>query len=79
VNLGALNAFSDGETVDAAALRAKGLVSGKWDGIKILANGELKKRLTVSADAASEAAREKIAKAGGTLQIVAKAEVKKAE
>jgi len=79
VNLNALNVFNDGDTVDAAAIRAKGLVTGKWDGIKILANGELKKKLTISVDAASEAAKEKISKAGGSLQLIAKVEVKKAE
>jgi large subunit ribosomal protein L15 len=79
VNLSALNVFNDGETVDAVALRAKGLISGKWDGIKILANGEIKKKLIINVDAASETAREKISKAGGTLQIAVKVEVKKAE
>jgi large subunit ribosomal protein L15 len=79
VNLGSLNIFDDGTTVDAAALRGKGLVTGKWDGIKILAKGELKKKLSISVEAASEAAKEQIVKAGGTLKIIAKVEVKKAE
>jgi large subunit ribosomal protein L15 len=77
VNIGALNVFDDGANVDVAALRAKGLVTGKWDGVKILANGELKKKLTISVDAASEAAKAKVAAAGGTLNLPANSEVKK--
>jgi large subunit ribosomal protein L15 len=72
VNLSSLNAFNDGETVDETSLRAKGLVTGtKWEGIKILANGELTKKLTISVHAASEAAKEKITKAGGSLKLIA--------
>ena len=79
VNVGELNVFADGATVDAAALREKRLVTGNWDGIKILGTGELTKKLTVNVEAASEAAKAKITAAGGSLQIVAKVDVKQAE
>ena len=79
VNLSSLNIFDDGAKVDEAALRDKGLVTGKWAGVKILANGELNKKLTISVEAASEAAKEKIAKAGGSFQAVVKSAAKKAE
>jgi large subunit ribosomal protein L15 len=71
VNLSALNVFDDGAAVDEVALRAKGLVTGKWDGVKILASGELRKKLTISVAAASEAAKTKVAAAGGKLSVAA--------
>lgn len=68
VNVGSIDeAFAAGEEVTIEALRAKDLVSGRFDELKILGNGELKKKLTISAHRFSESAREKIAKAGGTL------------
>jgi large subunit ribosomal protein L15 len=69
VNLSALNVFNDGERVDEAALRAKRIVTGSWHGVKILATGTLSKKLTVVAAAASKSAAEKIAQAGGVLEI----------
>lgn len=58
--------FTAGDVVDEASLRAKGVVKGRHDhGIKILANGEITKALTVTADKFTAAAAEKIAKAGG--------------
>ncbi|GAB4245309.1 MAG: 50S ribosomal protein L15 [Candidatus Methylacidiphilales bacterium] len=66
VNLSALNQFDNGAQVDEAALREKRLVTGRWDGVKILGNGELTKKLNVTAHAFSQAAKEKIEKAGGT-------------
>ena len=69
VNLSQLNArFEDGATVDEAALRAAGLLSGRCDAVKILGNGELERRLTVAVDAVSAAARDKIVKAGGSVE-----------
>lgn len=65
VNLESLNRFDDGAKVDEEALRAGGLVRGRVDGIKILARGELEKKLEVEADRFSAAARDKIEKAGG--------------
>ncbi len=49
VNVGDLNQFDDGARVDEAALRAAGLANGRADGVKILGDGELTKKLTVSA------------------------------
>ncbi len=67
VNLDDLNTFEDGDNVHEASLRSRGLVRGDVDGIKILGRGELLRKLTVEADKVSEAAREKIEKAGGTV------------
>lgn len=59
--------FSDGDEVNQESLRACGLVKGVCDGVKILANGDITKKLTVSVDKVSAAAREKIEKAGGSI------------
>ena len=60
VNLGSLNCFEDGATVDAAALVKAGVISGCPNGLKVLSNGTLTKKLTVKAAAFSESAKEKI-------------------
>jgi large subunit ribosomal protein L15 len=73
VNLDSLAAFDNGATVDESSLRAKGLVSGRWDGVKILGRGEISKKLTVVVHAASASAKEKIEKAGGSLELKQKA------
>ena len=65
VNLDDLNDFAEGATVDEAALRQEGLVRGKVDGIKILARGELTKKLTIAGAKFSEAAKVKFEAAGG--------------
>ena len=69
VNLSSLEAkFEDGATIDEAALRAAGLVQGgAWDGVKVLAMGDLTKKFTVQVDKVSAAAQEKIEKAGGSV------------
>jgi len=69
VNLGRLDVFDDGATVDAATLYEAGLVRSAVDRIKLLGNGELTKKLTVSVTAASAQAAAKIAAAGGTLNL----------
>ena len=71
VNLSALNAFADGDVVDVAALRKAGLATGKSDGIKILGQGVLERRLTVKANAFSATAKAAIEKLGGTAEIAA--------
>jgi large subunit ribosomal protein L15 len=76
VNVESLNAFEDGARVDEAALRSVGLANGRADGVKILGEGELKKKLTVSAHAFSASARTKIEAGGGSCEIIS---VKKAE
>lgn len=66
VNLTDLEAkFNTGDTVDENSLRSIRLVKGRWDGVKILGNGELSKALTVNVAKVSGSAREKIEKAGG--------------
>jgi large subunit ribosomal protein L15 len=72
VNVSSLNDFEDGATVDEAALRACGLAAGKSDGIKILGDGELNKKLTVCANAFSASAKSKIEAKGGKCEIVSK-------
>lgn len=72
VNVGSLEVFEDGATVDEKALREKNLVTGNWDGIKLLGAGELKKKLTIVVHAASKSALDKAQKAGGSVQLVKK-------
>jgi large subunit ribosomal protein L15 len=68
VNLSDLERFDNGATVDETTLRQAGLIKGKNDGIKILGNGKLSKKLTVVAAKFSESARKQIEAAGGTCQ-----------
>ncbi len=68
VNVSELERFDNGATVDEAVLRKAGLVKGQKDGIKILGNGKLTKKLTVHATKFSDAARRQIEAAGGTCQ-----------
>ena len=68
VNLADLERFDNGATVDEAALRQAGLVKGQNDGIKVLGNGKLSKKLTVSATKFSATAKSAIEAAGGTVQ-----------
>ena len=71
VNVAALDAaFDNGAVVDAAALIEKGLVKKELDGIKVLAHGELTKKLTVKAHAFSAEAKAKIEAARGTAEVV---------
>ena len=70
VNIGSLNRFEDGSTVDAAALVEAGVISGCPNGLKVLSNGTLTKKLTVKATAFSESAKEKIERAGGKAEVV---------
>jgi large subunit ribosomal protein L15 len=69
VNLDILNRFEDGAVVDAAALKEAGYVKDAKAGIKILANGELTKKLTVKAAKFSQAAKEAIEAAGGSTEV----------
>ena len=70
VNVGDLNAFADGDTVDPAALRKAGLANGPADGVRILGTGELTRKLTVRAHHFSKSAAEKITAKGGTAEVV---------
>ena len=70
VNVDALDRFEDGATVDAEALRNAGLIAKSFDGVKILGSCELKKKLTVKANAFSESAKTKIEAAGGKAEVI---------
>lgn len=70
INVGSLNAFEDGAVVDAAALINAGIIKKELDGVKILSNGKLSKKLTVKASAFSEAAKQKIEEAGGKAEVI---------
>ncbi len=70
VNLGDLSRFESGTTVDEVTLVKAGLVKGRRDGIKILGNGELEHPLTVKVNRISEAAKAKIVKSGGTVEVL---------
>ncbi len=69
VNVAALNVFEDGAVVDAAALLEKKIIRKELDGVKILGNGELTKKLTVKASVFSASAKEKIEAAGGKIEV----------
>lgn len=70
VNLGKLNRFEDGATVDAATLKAAGLIGPARDGVKLLAAGRLERRLIVQVARASAAARAAVVAKGGTLELL---------
>ena len=71
VNIGTLDAkFNDGDVVDLAALKSAGVVKKENDGLKILGNGEITKKLTVKAAKISESAKAKIEAAGGTVEVI---------
>ena len=70
INLDMLNRFEDGAVVTVESLMEIGLVSNPKDGVKILGNGELTKKLTVQVNAISEAAKAKIEAVGGTVEVV---------
>ena len=64
-----LNRFEPGAVVDVAALTDAGLVKNVRDGVKLLADGELTRPVTIRVDKASQAASRKVAKAGGTVEV----------
>lgn len=70
INVGTLNKFEDGASVDTAALMEAGILKKECDGVKILSNGTLTKKLTVKANAFSAAAKEKIEAAGGKAEVI---------
>lgn len=70
VNLVDLNRFEDGETVDVVALVSKGLVKKLYNGIKVLGNGSLEKKLVVKCRKISKSAKEAIEKAGGQVEVM---------
>src|SRR6267154_3328676 len=80
VNLDSLNQFEDGARVDETVLRDAGLANGPGDGIKILGDGDLTRKLTVTAHAFSASAKAKIEAKGGKCEVIPKKhEIPKAE
>lgn len=70
VNLDALNSFNDGDTVNLEALMSCGKIKKALDGLKILGNGEITKKITVQAKVFSKSAKEKIEAAGGKAEVI---------
>ena len=71
VNISSLNRFENGTRVDEALLRQVGVANGRADGVKILGDGQLTRKLTVCAHAFSGSARAKIEALGGACELVA--------
>jgi len=70
INIKSLERFEDGSTVSVDTLVEAGIVKNPRDGVKILGNGELTKKLTVQANAFSASAKEKIEAVGGTAEVI---------
>ena len=71
VNVGDIDkAFADGATVDQAALKQKGLANGPADGVRVLGQGDVTKKLVIKASHFSKSAAEKIAAKGGTAEVI---------
>ena len=70
INVDALNRYEDGAVVTVETMIETGLGSNPRDGVKILGNGEVTKKLTVKANAFSESAKAKIEAAGGTVEVI---------
>lgn len=70
VNISQLNRFEDGATVDPVALIEMGILKNVHDGIRILGNGTLEKKLTVIANGFTKTAEEKIVAAGGKVEVI---------
>lgn len=70
INLEDLNQFKAGSEVDLASLKEKGLVKKELDGVKLLANGELKVKLTVKVNKVSASAKKAVEAAGGTVEVI---------
>ncbi len=70
INVDTLNRYRAGSTVDVEKMIATGLISNPKDGVKILGNGELTKKLTVKANAFSKSAIIKIEEAGGKAEVI---------
>ena len=70
INVSCLEKFDDGSTVTVESLVESGVVSNPKDGVKILGNGELTKKLTVKVNAFSASAKEKIEALGGNAEVI---------
>ena len=70
INVSSLNRFEDGAVVDLDAMKKAGVVKGNCDGVKVLGNGAVSKKVTVKASAFSESAKAKIEAAGGKAEVI---------
>ncbi len=70
INVSALEKFENGATVSVETLIESGIIKNPRDGVKILGNGELTKKLTVQANAFTASAKEKIEALGGTAEVI---------
>ena len=70
VNVGQLDSFDAGTTVDEAALRKAGLVKGRWTGVKLLGEGKLSRKVAIHVHRVSEKARTAVEAAGGSVTLV---------
>jgi large subunit ribosomal protein L15 len=71
VNLSDLETLFEAGSIDEKGLREKGLVNGNWDGVKILGGGDVTKKFSIKVNAISASAREKLEKAGGSIELIA--------
>ena len=70
VNVSSLNIFDDGTVVNSELLKEKGLINKLYDGVSVLGNGEITKKLTIQAARFTKTASEKIEAAGGKVEVV---------
>ena len=70
INVSDLNVFEDGTVVTPALLKESGLLKNQLDGVKVLGNGTLEKKLTIQANKFSKEAMEKINKAGSKIEVI---------
>jgi len=70
INVSSLNCFKDETTVTPALLKENGLLTKEYDGLKVLGNGKLERKLTVQANAFSASAKEAIENAGGKVEVI---------
>lgn len=70
VNVGDLDVFDAGATIDMAALKAKRLVVGTFDGVRVLGEGDVTKAFAITADHFTASARAKLEAKGGTLTVI---------
>ena len=70
INLSDLDKFEEGAVVTPELLKEMGLIKKQLDGVKVLGNGELSKKLTVKANKFSDTAKEKIENVGGTTEVI---------
>lgn len=70
INIEELNRFEDGALITPAVLKEKGIIKNQLDGVKVLGNGKLTKKLTIQANKFSESALEKINESGSKAEVI---------